>query len=221
VSINNDVNHYVYILIYTISVESQPTMKMNIYNQCSGFKLKYGKDFKPGWPQAPITYEKRNGGYFSDGADWNQGPYWEVKAGDVMSADLIPILPTFGGVLTYQLQRENIEFDDQLESTHIRLFVAWKSESYKKFHVLVQLIECDKTLLWDEIKLKEYYQRNIRQLCAYTGPIKNTWLIPDGTVLMTRLELDFMQRDDVLNITIAEGVKDDYTKPPEWVNPNR
>jgi hypothetical protein len=68
------------------------------------------------------------------------------------------------------------------------------------------------------IELEEYYQRYVSQLCAYTGPIKDTWLIYDGTVLMTRLELDFTQGYDVLNIVISESVMDEHTKRIEWIN---
>jgi hypothetical protein len=39
VSINDDTSHHVYILMHTISILSEPTMKVNIHNQCSDFKL--------------------------------------------------------------------------------------------------------------------------------------------------------------------------------------
>jgi hypothetical protein len=99
--------------------------------------------------------------------------------------------------------------------------VAWKSEGYKKFRVFVQLIECDGTFYLCDIPLEEYYQRYANQLNTYTGPIKNTWMVYDDTVLMTELELDFTQRDSVLNITISEGVKDEYTKRPIWLSLGR
>jgi hypothetical protein len=38
---NDDTGHYVYILMYTISVKTQSIMKVNTYNQCLGFKLYY------------------------------------------------------------------------------------------------------------------------------------------------------------------------------------
>jgi hypothetical protein len=69
-------------------------------------------------------------------------------------------------------------------------------------------------LFWDMVKLKEYCQRYANQLDTYTDPIRDTWLTRDGAVLVTRLELDFMQRNDVLNIAISEGIKDDHTKKP-------
>jgi hypothetical protein len=44
-------------------------------------------------------------------------------------------------------------------------------------------------------------------------------LIDDGIVLITKLEMDFTKRDGRLNITISEGIEDEYTKRIEQVNP--
>jgi hypothetical protein len=199
VSINDNATHYIYMLIHIVSIEFQPTMKVNIYNQCLNFKLTYRRSF-------------------NSGADLNKHIGWEVDAGSMMSIDFTPILTIFGGALTYMLQGEGVNPGNQSESTRIRLFVAWKSEGYKKFHVFIRLIEHGQTK-WNEIKLYEYYQRYANRLSTYTSPIKDTWSINDGTALMTKLELDFTQRDGVLNITITEGVKDDYTKVPELIDP--
>jgi hypothetical protein len=196
VSMNNDTSHYAYILMYIISVEPRPTMKVNIHNQYSDLKL-------------------TNRGYFINGAVMNNYPDWEVYTGNMTSADLKSSLATFEGVLTYELQNRYVK------STYIRIFVAWKSEGYKKFRLFVQLIECDKQLYWSTAKLKEYYQRYGNQLCKYTGLVKDTWSIDDDTILVTELNLDFTQRDGVLNITISEGIKDEHTKRPIWINPER
>jgi hypothetical protein len=59
---------------------------------------------------------------------------------------LSPQLATFESILTYQLQRNYVKSNDQLESTYTLLFVAWKSEGYKKFRVCIHLIECDKQI---------------------------------------------------------------------------
>jgi hypothetical protein len=67
--------------------------------------------------------------------------------------------------------------------------------------------------------VKEYYQRYANQFCTHTGPIKDTWLPRDGTVLMIGLELDFVQRDDVLNITISEGIENGRIKGSVRLNP--
>jgi hypothetical protein len=83
------------------------------------------------------------------------------------------------------------------------------------------LIECNKGPYWNMVKLEEYYQRYASQLCTYTDPIRDTWLIYDGTVLTAELELGFTQRDGVLNTTISERSEDRRIKRPEWIDLNR
>jgi hypothetical protein len=185
--------------MYTISIDFQPTMKVNIHNQCLDFKL-------------------TNRNHFSTSISWNKYTDDEVDAGSMTNANLTPSSATFGGILMYQLQRKGVEHDDQLKSTYTLLCFAWKSEGYKKFRLFLQLIDCDQTFSWKKIYQYEYYQRYTNQCNTYTGPIKDTWLIHDGTVLMTRLELDFTQRDGVLNVTISEGIRDHHTKISAWLN---
>jgi hypothetical protein len=209
VSINNDARHYVYTPMHTISIKSRPTMKVRIHNQCSDFKL-------------------TNKYCFSRGATWNVRSDAEVGPGNTTITDLIPSMTTFKGVLTYKLQRKHMKSDDQSESLHVRLFIAWKFEGYKKLRVFAHLTEYEKKLTgrdswreWDITKLEEYHQRYINQFSIYTEPIKDTWLINDGTVLMTRLELGFTRRDSVLNITVSEGIRDGYTRKSIWIDPKR
>jgi hypothetical protein len=175
-------------------------MKMNIHNQSSDFKL-------------------TNREYFENDIDWDKHHDAEVDAGSMTSADLISNCAEFEGVIMYELHRKCVKSDDQLKSAYTLLFIAWKSKGYRKFCVFIHLIEYDKQIKWNRIKLKEYYQRYASQLSMYTGPIKDTWWMPDGTVLMTRLKLDFMQRSDILNIIISKGIKDDHTRRPVWINP--
>src|SRR5690606_16124189 len=118
------------------------------------------------------------------------------------------------------LRRKDVKFHYQHESTHILLFVAWKSEGYKKVRAFVHLIKHEGWCDWSEAKLEEYYKRYASEFCVYTGLIEDAWLMHDGKVLVTRLELDFMQRDGVLNIIISEGVEDEHTGMPVWVDPN-
>jgi hypothetical protein len=124
----------------------------------------------------------------------------------------------FGGILMYVLERKHVKIGTRHEPTHILLLVAWKSEGYKKLRAFAHLIEYDKASCWDNLSQEEYYQRFTSQLRIYTGPIKDTWLMPDGTVLLTELGLDFTQRDGVLNVTISEGIEDENTKRPEWIH---
>jgi hypothetical protein len=82
-----------------------------------------------------------------------------------------------------------------------------------------RLIECDKQIKWNSYKLEECRQKYANQLCAYTGIIEDTWLIHDGTVLITKLGLDFTQRDCILNLVISEGVKNGRGRRSVWINP--
>jgi hypothetical protein len=183
-------------LTHTIRFKYQPTMKVNIHNQCPYFHLMDGR-------------------FFSIGIKWDRYPDERIYADGMMSIDLIPLLSIFDGIVTYELERKNVR------STYIRLFVAWKSEGYKKFQVFLHLIEYGKQYVWSKAKLEEYYQRYASQLYTYTYPIIDTWLMPDGTVLKTKLELDFTQRDGVLSVNISEGIRDERTRRPEWFNLKR
>jgi hypothetical protein len=203
VSIDDDASHNVYIIIHIFSVKRLPTMKVNIHNQCSDFKLKYG-------------------GYFPNGiGNGNVGLVQEIDTDSMKSIDLEHFLATYEGIVAYALRRKHVKPGNQTESAEILLSVAWKSEGYKNFRVLVHLIEYNKWSYGGVIKMKEYYQRYADQLSTYTGPIEDTWLIDDGIVLMTRLELNFTQRDGVLNVAISEGIGGDRTKRLEWITPNK
>jgi hypothetical protein len=137
------------------------------------------------------------------------------------SVDLIPFRVVFESALMYELERKRVITGNQPEPTDILLFVAWKSEGYEKFYVFANLIECDKQSYWRKTTLKEYYQRYANQLCTYTGPTEDIWLMSDGTVLMTRLELDFAQRNDVLDITISEVERDNNMRAPVHIDLER
>jgi hypothetical protein len=198
VSIDNNTNHYVYVLMYNIRIDFLPTMSVNIRNRCSDFKLINLIRSAPHMTRYPNA---------------------EVDAGSMTSATLTPSCAVFEGSLMYQLQRKDVRSDDQLESTYTLLFIAWESEGCRELRACVRMIECDEQIKWNSYKLKEYCQRYASRLSAYTGPIEDTWLIHDGTVLTTRLELDFPQRDGRLYITISEGSRDNRTKISAWISP--
>jgi hypothetical protein len=188
--------------MHIISFTCQPIMKLNIHNQCSDFKLTNRK-------------------CFSNFMSWNKYPDAEVDTGSTMIAVLTSSWAEFSGAIMYKLQRKRVKSGSQPESTSTLLFVAWKYEGYKKLHLFVRLMECDRTFHWEKFKLEEYYQRYTHQPNTYTSSIKNTWLTRDGTVLMARLKLDSTQSNGVLNIVISEGAKDKHTKRPIWINPER
>jgi hypothetical protein len=188
--------------MYTISVDPHPTMGVNIHNRCSDFKL------------TGRTWLKRD-------VDWCEEPYEEVNAGSKTSIYLRTYRVAFEGGLMYQLQRKSVKSDDQLESTYTLLFITWRLEGYNELRACIHLLECDKQIEWNQHKLEEYRQRYHNQLSTSAGSIKDTWLIHDGTVLMTSLESDFTRRIGVLNVTISEGSKDVHTRRPVWINLER
>jgi hypothetical protein len=180
--------------MHTISFFSFQTMKVDIHNQCLNFKLT---------DQECCSYS----------AGWNMYSVQEAETDRMMSVEFKYSLEAFKGAIMCELRREYIE------QTHIWLLVVWRSVGYKKFRICVCLLECYESFVWNENRLREYYQRYARQLDRYTGPIEDTWLIHDGAVLMTRLELSFLKRDSKLNMTISEGIKDAYTNIPVWIGP--
>jgi hypothetical protein len=111
---NDDVNHYVYVLMHTISFLSILTMNVNTHNQCSDFKL----------------IRRR---YFSYSAYLIIDPDKQVYANSMKRIDLVSFLSTFKGVSMYSLKRKGVE------STYIRLFVIWKYEDYGNFQVFLRL----------------------------------------------------------------------------------
>jgi hypothetical protein len=172
---------------------------ISVHNQCSNFGLGEFECFVNG---ANSTHCRRGN---------------SVNTRDV---DFIPFLSTFGGAVTYKLQDRNYKPNHRPGAARIRCLVAWKSEGYKKFYMLIHLIEYNRWVKWNEIKLDDYCQRYANQFSIYTGPIKSTWLMPNGIVLMIRLNLDSTQRDGIMSITISEGVGDGYTKRLVWLDSN-
>jgi hypothetical protein len=214
VSINVDASYRIYVLIHTINVEFQSTMTVNIRNQCSGFEL-------------------RDIGHFSDGAYKDKYISQKADAVSIYVYGFTPFLTAFESSIMGELMRKHVESDDRSELISTLLLVGWKSEGYKKFRAFVQLIEFDRAFRWYNFQLQEYYQKCANQLNTYTGPIKDTWLMHDGTVLTTTLELDFTKRDGALNITISEqsereeeeknyeGIEDDHIERLAWIGPRR
>jgi hypothetical protein len=171
-------------------------MKVDIHNQCPGFKL---------------TDQR----CFIHGAEWNRYPARGMEAGNMMSIEFKSSLEASKGVIMYELRRNYVE------STSIQLFVTWESASYKEFRVCTHLLKCNNLFVWNEIRLKGYYRKCVRQLRTYTKPIEDTWLIHDGIVLRTRLELTFVKSNSRLNVTISEGIKDGRAKIAELISPER
>jgi hypothetical protein len=203
VNINSDTGYHAYILIYTSRAKIKPKMRsINIHNQCTDFDLT-----SPWYFNSNIYLKKR----------LDQ----KIDASGTMNVDFKYPPKVFEGVITYKLERKSIETDNLSESTCIRLFVILKCERNNKLCACMHLVEHEKRFRWNIAKLKEYYQRYANQFSTYTGPIEETWLIDDNTVLMTKLELDLTQRDGALNIIISEGAKNERTMTLKCIDSER
>jgi hypothetical protein len=121
------------------------------------------------------------------------------------------------GILMYELKNtkkfNNDAMPSEDEERYIRLFMAWKVDSSKKFRVVSLLIEHDKGHIWDRdrlMKLAKYYMLYDIQ----HGPIELTWLMHDNTVLMTRADVTREAEYYKLEMTISKAsIKDDTTRP--------
>jgi hypothetical protein len=90
------------------------------------------------------------------------------------------------GVLMYRLQRKNTEQTD--EATYLQLFIIWKVTSSKVFSVVLDLIEHDKSHVWNRdslLKLAERYELANVQF----NIIKANWLMYDNTMLLTWMNI--------------------------------
>jgi hypothetical protein len=119
------------------------------------------------------------------------------------------------GILMYKLQRNNIdEFNEEAissedEATWIWLAMIWKVCKSGKIFVVSDLIEHDKSHIWDSnelMKLDEYYELFNTQ----HGPIEETWLMHDNAVLTTNLNIIREEEYYELEMTISKGsIRDD------------
>jgi hypothetical protein len=113
------------------------------------------------------------------------------------------------GALMYKLQRKNTNEFDGDEAACIQFVIIWKVDDSKEFCVASFLIEHDKGCAWDRdglMKLAEHYSAfNIQH-----GPVEETWLMHDNTVLMTSLSVTHEEECCELEMTISEtSIKDD------------
>jgi hypothetical protein len=120
------------------------------------------------------------------------------------------------GVLIYKLQRKDInELNEEAiysedEATSTQIFMVWKVKNSRELYVYSRLIEHDKDHIWNRDRLmklaKSYELFNIQH-----GPIKETWLMHDNTVLMTGLNMTHEKECYKLEITISS--KNDVQRP--------
>jgi hypothetical protein len=122
------------------------------------------------------------------------------------------------GVVMYRMERKNAdEFD---EATCTQLVIIWMVDRSEKFSIVSHLLMHDKNCVWNSDKLMEL-AKHCRLSNVQHGPIEETWLLHDNTVLMTRVNTTFEEEYYKLEMTISEtDIKDD-TQRPQYIGLDR
>jgi hypothetical protein len=146
-------------------------------------------------------------------------PDQNVNVGSVIRAgfDIDPNQEESTGVLMYRLQRKNTEQTD--EATYLQLFIIWKVNSSKEFSVVSNLIEHDKSHVWDRdslLKLAERYElANVQ-----SKSIEDTWLMRDNTMLMTWMNIT-REKCYKLEMILAKTSIKDSARRPQYIHLDR
>jgi hypothetical protein len=186
---------------------------MNIYNQCLDVDL------------VSPTYD------IDIDLVCHRPPDYKVRAGDTMRSAFIidehGFIARLGtvsyGILIYRLQRkrlhESTETGEGISSaTH--LLVVWEISISNKLYADVLLVKHDKRLDWNKNDLRKLCDKNINQfmLCPDSSTTE-TWLLNDNVALMITSEI--MNEDRILDITISEVERNNCTRTPAHIDPDR
>jgi hypothetical protein len=189
-------------LIYAISLSIEPTVKLNINNQCSSINL-----------ISPT--------YVTDGSlEFHRLPDHKVCAGDAISLGFISKSDdTSTVILVYQLQTWYAHESTGIikyTSGVVHLLMIWDiSKSYFS-QADVLLVECDKKL--DKDDLNDFYCEN-RNMFRQSDYATETWSLDDNTALM--IEFDIIDEDRTLDIIIYEVDGYNSTRMPIHIDPKR
>jgi hypothetical protein len=116
------------------------------------------------------------------------------------------------GILTYELKNvKQLNEEVISDGVYIQLVMIWKVHKSGRFYAYSFLIEHDKSRVWKRgelMKLAQHYESFIIQ----HGPIEDTWLMHNNTVLMIRANVTFEEEYYKLEMTISEGSINKYTR---------
>jgi hypothetical protein len=187
------------VLICTISLPIQPSVKLNIYNQCLNVDL------------VSPTYIT---GYRSE---CHRPPDYKVCVGDTTRYSFI-IKSNYatGGALIYKLQRKHMHKSTKIgkytsRATH--LLVVWEFSSSRVLYVDVILVRHDKRL--DKDDLKCLYRENFDRFRLCSDFATELWSLDDNTVLRTTFEI--MNEDHLSTIIISEVEGDNGARMPAHI----
>jgi hypothetical protein len=194
------------VLMYGSSLPIQPSVKLNIHNQCLNIDL-----------VSPIYVTNY-------GLECYRAPDDNVHAGDIMRSGFIinKYSNESFGTLIYRLQRRQLHeytMINEYMSSVAQLLVTWRVSEFKELYADVLLVEHDKKFDWNKDNLMDLYRRNINQFRQYSHTVIDTWLSDANTALMTTFEV--MDEELILNITISEAERDNNTRIPICIDPKK
>jgi hypothetical protein len=203
------------ILMRTASLTLYDTMDVTVHNQYPDVEL-----------VSPV--------YFCNHCTCNEYPIRRTDGGAMMNTDIrfdIGKLP--GGIWMYEVQRKGSTESDHQSSTDtistevvedtskiVRLLMIWKIEDPEEPEVCIILVEHSNELVLNEDKLAQLYDKANDRFYKFYDSFQSTWLVCDNTVLKATYKIVW-ERGLELEITISEGVKDEYPMKPMWIDSER
>jgi hypothetical protein len=164
--------------------------------------------------------------YASDGATCYLSPDQRVNVDSTTQVDFnIDLSQTKSiGILMYKLQRKDFDHANENtisnEATYIQFVVAWEVYESGVFYVYSCLIEHDKDRVWDRDNLIKLTERCKLYDIQY-GPIEETWLMHDHTVLTISMNTTREEGCYKLEMTISEGSIKDDTQRIQYIDMDR
>jgi hypothetical protein len=195
------------LLIYAVRLPIRSSFKLNIHNQCSNVDLLF--------PTYITSYS----------SECYRAPDHKVCAGNTMrSCFIIGPGNKSDGALICKLQRKQSHKSTETSenaSSVVQLLVVWRISESDKLYTDVLLVEYNKR--FDKDNLRGLYHKNIDLLGLYPSPVIETWSLNDNVTLMPTSEImrGTTARSFVLNITISEVKRDNSTRIPTHIDPER
>jgi hypothetical protein len=158
--------------------------------------------------------------YVCDGATCYLSPDQRVAVGSTTQAsfNINPDKNESIGILMYELNTDQSNKEVIAnEEVCIQLVMIWKVHESGRFYVYSFLIEHDKSRVWDKDELMKLVRR-YESFIIQHGPIEDTWLMLDNTVLMIRANVTFEEEYYKLEMTISEGSINKDTRRPWYID---
>jgi hypothetical protein len=177
---------------------------MNIVNLCSNIKL-----------VSPV--------YFGNGVVFPKLSDQQIYIGTKMNAsfEINTTQDDFKGALLYKLQRySDSQYsmeNDKNKAAHVYMLTAWKMVDKKPF-VRIVLVEHAKEFIWNEEKLKKWYDKNHAWLEEFDSNTSDTWFMDDSMVLKTSFKARILKKVLELIVFISEEEKSDHAVKPLCVD---